>query len=407
MITDIDRLMAEKKLDAIIVTGPMTGNPIMYYLTGGAKLTGAVCVKIRGEKPVLLHGIMEREEAARTGLETRDYYQMGLAHISRVETDPLKVQVRFYENILSEFSISGRVAFYGNNDISKMFPLLTRLASKSKDVEIVEDYSENLFEKARTTKSPDEIEIIKSLSHSAGRIIEDVRARLAASVIDDQGKLHKEDGSLLTIDDMKRFIRVAAIREGLVEDVDTIFAIGRDAGIPHSSGNATDVIECGKSIVFDFFPRQIGGGYFFDVTRTFCIARVPDKLKKLYDDVLDVQERIIGEIREDTEASQYQRRACELFRDKGYVTTMDDPRTTEGYVHNLGHGLGLDVHEKPFLGMSKSNVDRIVRGSVFTIEPGLYFPDRGMGVRIEDVLYIDENGEAENLSPFSKELLIR
>jgi Xaa-Pro aminopeptidase len=406
MIHDIDAIMDEKGIDCFMITGTVSTNPSMYYITGGANLTGAICVKKRNEEPVLLHGIMEREEAAKTGFTVRDYNQLGLMEITRSESDPLRAQVRFFSHILSEFDIKGRISFYGNNDIAKMLPLIRRLAETHPEIEVVEDYADNLFERARITKSDDEIAIIRDISNRVGGIIEKVREKLRTAKRDDQGKLHKDDGGHLTVGDMKEFIRVAAIREGLVEDVETIFAIGRDAGIPHSSGKSADVIECGKSIVFDFFPRQIGGGYFFDVTRTFCIGAIPKELEQLYRDVREVQEAIFGEIRPDTAASRYQEMTCRMFEDRGYPTILDNPSSTDGYVHGLGHGLGLDIHEKPFFSMSKSNRDRLQRGSVFTIEPGLYFPDRGMGVRIEDVVCINGEGEVENLSPFSKELLV-
>ncbi len=66
----------------------------------------------------------------------------------------------------------------------------------------------------------------------------------------------------------------------------------------------------------------------------------------------------------------------------GHPTIEQDPQTVNGYNHSLGHGIGINIHEKPFMGaMSK---DKLVKGSTFTVEPGLYYPDKGMGVRIED-----------------------
>ena len=71
-------------------------------------------------------------------------------------------------------------------------------------------------------------------------------------------------------------------------------------------------------------------------------------------------------------------------------------------MHTLGHGVGLDVHEEPFF-----RAETLLRpGHVFTIEPGLYYPDEGMGCRIEDVLWIDESGGVHNLTDFPYDLVI-
>jgi Xaa-Pro aminopeptidase len=85
---------------------------------------------------------------------------------------------------------------------------------------------------------------------------------------------------------------------------------------------------------------------------------------------------------------------------------LEDTTTQIGYCHSLGHGLGLNVHETPFLSQLDSNNDMIEPGSVFTIEPGLYYPDRGMGVRLEDTYWMRPDGELERLSNFPTDLVL-
>jgi Xaa-Pro aminopeptidase len=88
----------------------------------------------------------------------------------------------------------------------------------------------------------------------------------------------------------------------------------------------------------------------------------------------------------------------------GHPTIRSNPSTVEGYVHSLGHGLGLQIHSSPRF---RSYLDdTIERGQVFTVEPGLYYPDRGFGIRIEDTIYVDDNGEFHSLTPFPKDLVI-
>jgi len=84
---------------------------------------------------------------------------------------------------------------------------------------------------------------------------------------------------------------------------------------------------------------------------------------------------------------------------------LNTPGTMEGYVHTLAHGLGLREHEAPFF-PNQGEKYRLQIGSVFTIEPGLYYPDRGYGVRIEDTVCLNERGEVESLTDCPYDLVI-
>jgi Xaa-Pro aminopeptidase len=186
----------------------------------------------------------------------------------------------------------------------------------------------------------------------------------------------------------------------------TIFAIGRDGGIPHSAGTDSDVIQLGKPIVFDIFPCQKGGGYFYDHTRTWCLGYAPDEVVQIYNDVAHVYEQVIDAVKVDAPARDYQILTCKLFQEQGHPTVLEDTKTQIGYCHSLGHGLGLNVHETPFFSQLESNQDRIEPGSVFTLEPGLYYPDRGMGVRLEDTFWMRPDGVLEKLSNYPTDLVL-
>jgi Xaa-Pro aminopeptidase len=77
----------------------------------------------------------------------------------------------------------------------------------------------------------------------------------------------------------------------------------------------------------------------------------------------------------------------------------------DGYVHSLGHGLGLQIHERPSLSHMREE-DILQPGNFITIEPGVYYPDLGYGVRVEDTFYITDQGELISLTPFKKDLVI-
>ena len=166
------------------------------------------------------------------------------------------------------------------------------------------------------------------------------------------------------------------------------------------------MVALGKTIVFDIFPREAGGGYFFDMTRTFCLGYAPPEVEEAYRDVCECTERLIKTYEIGTEAKYYQQMTCEFFESRGHPTIASDTKTEAGYVHSVGHGLGLAIHEEPRFSDVPTNTDVLEPGHTFTCEPGLYYPDRGFGVRIEDVIWIDPDGTVHNLTDFSKELVI-
>jgi len=218
--------------------------------------------------------------------------------------------------------------------------------------------------------------------------------------------LIKQDGSPLTIGDVKGLINLWLAEAGAENPEDTIFAIGRDAGVPHSSGTLSDPITLGKTIVFDIYPCEAGGGYFYDFTRTWCLGYAPEEAQKAYDQVKSVYAQIVNELENDINPSRYQTRTCELFEGMGHETIRQNPQIQQGYIHSLGHGVGLNVHEKPWFGREKDPTNILQVGSVFTIEPGLYYPDRGYGIRLEDTWFVREDGSFEKFVEFPMELVL-
>jgi len=162
--------------------------------------------------------------------------------------------------------------------------------------------------------------------------------------------------------------------------------------VPHSRGDASARVVPSVPIVLDIFPADRTSGYFFDLTRTFCVGPIPEELRRIHADVLAAFELARDAMRPGTRASSYQALVCDFFESRGYPTTRSNPRTLDGYVHSLGHGVGLEIHEKPSFSLVPSNDDPIETGDIVTIEPGLYFPDRAIGVRIEDTFVVREGG---------------
>ena len=213
-------------------------------------------------------------------------------------------------------------------------------------------------------------------------------------------------GSPLTVGEVKSRINLWLAERGVENPEGTIFAIGRDAGIPHSAGNPEDQISLGKTIIFDIFPQEAGGGYFFDFTRTWCLGYAPDEEQKLFQDVRSVYDDIMQELKAGQPAPDFQDRTCELFEDLGHKTIRQDSQLESGYIHSVGHGLGLNVHERPWFRRRGESADPLAIGSVVTIEPGLYYPERGMGCRLEDTVWVRPDGKMEILAEYPYDFVL-
>ncbi len=413
MKRDLEQLMADRGIDIAVVTGGVHNNPSMYYMTNGAHLTRGIVVKKRGHEPVLIHAAMERDEAAKSGLSTLDLTHFDYAGLLQESENALDATVKLYRKIFDELDVAGQVSFYGTTEQGASFTLLTALDEALDDVTVIGEYDNDIFDAARATKGPEEIERMRRAGQATatvmGEVIDFVRDHRVMRRPNDGSAvdmLVKSDGAALTIGDVKRFARSRLFVYELEDSEGMIFAIGSDAGVPHSRGEEDDPICLGQSIVYDLFPREMGGGYFHDMTRTFCLGFAPPEVQKVYDDVRACFDQVMAALEVDTPTRHYEELACDIFEGQGHNTHRTDRTLQEGYVHSLGHGVGLKIHERPTCGLSPNNQDVLRPGAVITIEPGLYYPDRGYGVRIEDTVYLDESGQFQSLTDFPKELVI-
>jgi Xaa-Pro aminopeptidase len=411
--TDLDRLMAERGIDAAIVTGGVHNNASMYYMLDGAHLTRGILVKRRGFDPVLIHQAMERDEAAKSGLQTLDFNDFDYMGLIQESENVLEATVKLYRKIAGELDVAGRVAFYGNAEQGASYSLLAALDEQLDDFDVIGEFENDIFEVARATKDPKEIRRMRQVGEVTATVMREVIDHIRDHQVargSVEGRevemLVKSDGTPLTIGDVKRFARSRLFVYELEDSEGMIFAIGRDAGVPHSRGGEQDPLCLGQTIVYDLFPRELGGGYFHDMTRTFCLGYAPPEIQQTYDDVRACFDRVMAALEAGAPARRYEELTCEFFEELGHNTHRVNRTTQEGYVHSLGHGVGLDIHERPTFSLSPSNQDVLLPGCVVTVEPGLYYPERGFGVRIEDTVYLDENGAFRNLTDFPKELVI-
>lgn len=407
MKSDLPALMQARGLDALLILGDALHNPAMTYFTGVAHVTDGVLVLKRDEEPILFYHNMERDEAASTGLQTRSITDYNYREIYEQEgNNPLRATARLYQRMLIDAGLtSGKVAVYGQRDAGEAFGLLSGLQELLPNIEFTGEYKDSLLLQARATKDPQEIEQMRTVAKQTVDVVGQVADFLSRQK-DVDGVLTGEDGQPVTVAKVKALINRLLAERGLDNPHGTIFAPGAEGGVPHSQGSPEAPLRIGEPIVFDIYPVQAGGGYFADFTRTWCIGHASPEAQALYDDVRSVFDTIMGELKTGVHGTVYQERVCELFEAQGHPTVRQDPRTKVGYVHSFAHGLGLDVHERPSTGRDTTAEDVLKPGMVITVEPGLYYPERGLGVRIEDAVYMRPDGTTEILAPYPYDLVI-
>ncbi|HLY28294.1 MAG TPA: M24 family metallopeptidase [Aggregatilineales bacterium] len=405
MHSDIDRLMAEYNLDSIVILGDKAPNPYRDYLTRRSKAVGHLFKK-RGEAPVfVIQSAMERGEAAHSGLQVYTQFDFGEHDLVQKYNGPgPEVKRDLFCAMLRRFEITGRVAFFGVADVSSTLQMLLPIHDCIPNLEIVlESAANDLFMRAYTTKDEYELKELKAAGKLTSQVVLDTWDFIA-SHREQNGQVVDSEGNGLTIGHVKAFIRRREAELGLDDPDGCIFAQGRDAGIPHSQGEDSETLQVGKSIVFDIFPRMMESGYFHDMTRTWCIGHAPDDLQRLYDQVKQAFDVVRESVKAGDQTAKYQDMVCDIFEEHGHATPRTLPGTQEGYVHSLGHGVGLNVHESP--AFRAAGTDHLQAGNVFTIEPGLYYPEKGYGVRIEDTVYLDSSGTLHDLTDVPYDLVI-
>ena len=408
MKADINSLMQQQGIDFLLVTGPAQHNPMMTYFTGAVHVSDADLIKKRGVKPVLFCNLMEREEAARSGLKTFSFSKYPMtALISATGGNLIEAYALRYEKIFTDLGITtGNVAVYGQKDVGLFHAVLSRLEKRLPGLSFTGFMRDEILQQAMMTKDEDELDHIRRM----GRITTGVVAKTADFLTGHKAKkglLVHADGEPLLLGEVKGKINLWLAEAGAENPEGTIFSIGRDAGVPHSMGKGSDAMRLGQTIVFDIYPCEAGGGYFYDFTRTWCLGYAPDEVSRIYEHVRTVYNQVVAELRVNEPFNHYQQRACEIFKTLGHNTILTDEATESGYVHSIGHGIGLQVHEKPWSStVNPSSSDILAPGSVFTIEPGLYYPAMGMGVRIEDSYTVTSGGDFEILADFPKDLVL-
>ena len=229
------------------------------------------------------------------------------------------------------------------------------------------------------------------------------RAQLAADAAMAAGaQLIRELRPGLTSEEVRDAMTAVCDELGCDLPGDVIVSHGAQSADGHESGHGA--LVAGEPVIVDIWPRDRASRCWADMTRTFVAGggAPGDELAEYWQLTKESLDLVYPEVRAGADAQAIYRRSCEPYIAAGKLTQLTKPEgevLRDGYFHGLGHGVGLEVHERPALSRSP---DTLLAGDVITLEPGCYRQGYG-GCRLEDLVVVTEDGH-ETLTNFPYEL---
>lgn len=382
MVNKFKGFLEEKGLDGFLILGDSLCDADMYYLSRFFAMDRFALLATAEGITILVSGMelgrARLESTAHKVVSTSDYDIMGKLKALGQPEDA-------YQAALKEFLQDNGVRRLG---VPMRFPAGTYCAIGD---DFLVSIAESPVSSWRAIKSDAEIAAIESCQRSCEEALSVALNLISRSK--PKGGILYSGGSPLTSEKVRSTIEIALLERGC-EAMDTIVAGGIQAANPHARGSGT--LHANAPIVLDIFPRSKTTRYFADMTRTVLKGRASQEILDMYDAVLAAQQAGLEAVRAGVPGSEVHAMVGDVFSDRGYRE-----REGQGFTHSTGHGVGLDVHERPSLGFAK---DILQEGNVVTVEPGLYYPEIG-GIRIEDLVVVTDKG-CRNLTVFDKNLVL-
>ncbi|MDD1695325.1 MAG: Xaa-Pro peptidase family protein [Methanoregula sp.] len=349
----------------------------MRYLTHFTTSDPFVFFKKPGDAGVIIVSQMEIGRASREATATvMTRSQAGLPEILKTEKDPYRATAKMIAN-----QTGGKILVPPN------FPIILANALSEYCTVVVDD---GIVQSMRAKKSQKELILMNNVQKVTEKAM-DRAISLIKNASVKNGFLYINQKPLTS--EYVKFSMHSLLLEHGCGAVDTIVSCGEDTAIPHMTG--TGQLKSDEPIVIDLFPVDEKTGYYADMTRTVVRGEPSQDIQEMYHTLLEAKQLGISRVKAGIPGADIHQAVVDFFKERGYETN------TRGFVHNLGHGVGLQVHELPTVGPAGK---ALASGNVITIEPGLYYPGIG-GVRIEDIGAVTARG-FKNFTAFSEDLIL-
>lgn len=329
-----------------------------------------------------------RIAAADPGIETLPPERFGIDELLADGMPAAEAALEVYTRACHELGIADAV-------VPADFPLELADHLRANGIEVAADRPR--FQDLRRSKTAAEVAGLRRAQRACEAALDVARGMLRAA--DASGDVLVLDGEPLTVERIKVEIERVFSQHGVAAE-EFIVSHGPQTAIGHEMGSGA--IAPGEPIVFDLFPRDRETGVYSDMTRTYVVGEPPEEIRRYHELCLEALRLSTDAVRPGVNGKELMRLVCDLFAAHGFPTPLTKQPgevLDSGFFHGLGHGVGLDVHEKP--GISRSG-DDLVPGDVITLEPGLYRAGYG-GVRLEDILLVTDDG-AETVTRYPYDL---
>lgn len=346
---DLRKSLLEQKVNAFIISRPEN----IFYLSGFSGTTADLLIS--KDKAVLVTDFRYREraneEVSEAEIETSPDILDKLEEVVKsLDLKSVAVETHFLvQELYEEFK-------------TRLAPVVIRSASK-------------VVERLREIKDEEELLLMTESAKISSAAFSHIFPYIRAGVAEEEVAL-----------ELLSFLYGHGVEKMAFE---VIVASGVRSAMPHAKTSQRRISTS------DFVTIDLGvvyKGYYSDMTRTVVVGKASDKQREIYELVKTAQARAFEAIEVGKTGAEIDQMVRDFFTKTGQA---------EYFLHNLGHGVGLEIHERPLLGAKEKDV--LKEGMVFTVEPGLYISGFG-GVRIEDMVVLKQDGP-EILTKYSRELI--
>jgi Xaa-Pro aminopeptidase len=361
----------------VLILADSTRSPEMRHEVPVAIPDAFLYAERDGRRVVVVSSLeAERVRESGAGLEVIPLEDLGIDALLASGARPSEAAIQVYLRACRELGLT-------HASVPSTFPLelADRLRENGVELRVDRDY----FDARRRRKNETEVAGLRRAQRACEAALDVARAMLREATVNGTLVL---DGEPLTSERIKAEVERVFGEHGAYAD-EFIVAHGAQTAIGHEGGHGA--ILPGEPITFDLFPRDRATGVYTDMTRTYVVGEVSDELREYHSLCKEALDRVVAAVKPGVNGRALFEIPCELFAEHGYPTQLTKAPgevLTSGFFHSLGHGVGLEVHERPWLGRVG---DDLVAGDVIALEPGLYRAGFG-GVRLEDIAIVTDDG---------------